>query len=91
MMPYLALGGYSEMFPTQLDPAKGKQIIQTGVNRLLQMTTEDGGLAYWPGGQEATLWGSAYGGFALLKIPVMRSRSAVYTSVASAKSMGRSA
>ena len=44
-----------------------KAAIQAGVNKVLQMTTEEGGLAYWPGGQEPTLWGSAYGGLMLLR------------------------
>jgi uncharacterized protein YfaS (alpha-2-macroglobulin family) len=29
------------------------------------MQTSDGGLSFWPGGREATFWGSAYGGLAL--------------------------
>jgi uncharacterized protein YfaS (alpha-2-macroglobulin family) len=29
------------------------------------MQTSDGGLSFWPGGREPTLWASAYGGFAL--------------------------
>jgi len=40
--------------------------IQAGANRLLSMQTDSGGLAYWPGGREATDWASAYGGMALL-------------------------
>jgi uncharacterized protein YfaS (alpha-2-macroglobulin family) len=66
-LPWLALGGYQSLFPDLLSTAKTREAIQRGVNRLLAMTTEDGGLAYWPGGQEATLWGTAYGGFMLLR------------------------
>ncbi|MFP6878013.1 MAG: MG2 domain-containing protein [Roseibacillus sp.] len=40
--------------------------IQVGANRLLSMQCDDGGLAYWPGGNESTDWASAYGGMALL-------------------------
>ena len=29
------------------------------------MQTGDGGLAYWPGGNESVLWGSAYAGVAI--------------------------
>ena len=43
-----------------------RQSIQTGVNRLLSMQCDDGGLAYWPGGTSSEKWGSAYGGMALL-------------------------
>ena len=40
-------------------------IIRKGVNRLFSMQTGDGGLAYWPGGTESVLWGSAYAGVAV--------------------------
>jgi uncharacterized protein YfaS (alpha-2-macroglobulin family) len=40
--------------------------IQHGANRLLSMQTSSGALAYWPGGTEPCLWGSAYGGMGLL-------------------------
>ncbi|MBE2285937.1 MAG: hypothetical protein IAE77_20945 [Prosthecobacter sp.] len=66
-MPWLALGKYETLFPDQLGGGKAKQVIQAGVNKLLQMTTDEGGLAYWPGGQESSLWGSAYGGLLLLR------------------------
>lgn len=67
MMPWLALGGFETMFPGQLDPKERKDAIQKGVNRLLTMVTEHGGLSYWPGGKEPQLSGSAYGGWVLLK------------------------
>ncbi len=66
-MPWLALGKYETLFPDQLGGGKAKQVIQAGVNKLLQMTTDEGGLAYWPGGQESSLWCSAYGGMLLLR------------------------
>ncbi len=66
-MPWLALGGYQSLFPDLLQPEKTKEAVQKGVHRLLTMTTEEGGLAYWPGGQESNLWGSAYGGLMLLR------------------------
>lgn len=40
-------------------------IIGKGINRLFSMQTGDGGLAYWPGGNESVLWGSAYAGVAI--------------------------
>jgi uncharacterized protein YfaS (alpha-2-macroglobulin family) len=56
------------LFPQQLDPERSREAIQKGVNRLLQMVVEgEGGLAYWPGGSEPNLWGSAYGGLMLLR------------------------
>lgn len=67
MMPWLALGGFQELFPGQLDPAKRKEALQKGVNRLLAMVTDNGGLAYWPGGKEPNLSGTAYGGYVLLR------------------------
>lgn len=67
LMPWLALGGFNDLFPEHLATAKTKSAIQAGANRLLRMVTDEGGLAYWPGGQEPSVWGSAYGGFALLK------------------------
>lgn len=66
-MPWLALGGYQTLFPELLSSDKTKDAIQTGVNRLLQMTTDEGGLAYWPGGSEPSFWGSAYGGLLLMR------------------------
>lgn len=66
-MPWLALGKYEPLFPDQLGGGKAKQVVQAGVNKLLQMTTDEGGLAYWPGGQESSFWGSAYGGLLLLR------------------------
>jgi uncharacterized protein YfaS (alpha-2-macroglobulin family) len=67
MLPWLALGGFEDMFPGQLDAKQRKDAIQRGVNRLLAMVTEHGGLSYWPGGKEPNLSGSAYGGWVLLK------------------------
>lgn len=66
-MPWLALGKYETLFPDQLGNGKAKEAIQSGVNKLLQMTTDEGGLSYWAGGQESSLWGTAYGGLMLLR------------------------
>jgi len=66
-MPWLALGKYEPLFPDQLGGGKAKQVVQAGVDKLLQMTTDEGGLAYWPGGTESSFWGSAYGGLLLLR------------------------
>lgn len=66
-IPWLALGGYQPLFPDLISADKSKDAIQKGVNRLLQMTTDEGGLAYWPGGQEPSMWASSYGGLMLLR------------------------
>lgn len=66
-VPWLALGKYESLFPAQLGGGKAQKAIQAGVNKILQMTTDEGGLSYWPGGQESSLWGSAYGGLMLLR------------------------
>lgn len=66
-MPWLALGGYQTLFPEHLAAGKRKTAIQAGVDRLLQMVTDRGGLAYWAGGNEPSLWASAYGGLFLLR------------------------
>lgn len=66
-MPWLALGKYEPLFPELLGGGKSKQVVQAGVDKLLQMTTDEGGLAYWPGGTESSFWGSAYGGMLLLR------------------------
>jgi len=66
-MPWLALGKYEQLFPEQLGGGKARQVVQAGVDKLLQMTTDEGGLAYWPGGTESSFWGSAYGGMMLLR------------------------
>ena len=67
MLPWLALGGFNDLFPGQLEKAEAQKAIQAGVNRLLSMVTDNGGLAYWPGGKDPTLFASAYGGLGLLK------------------------
>lgn len=67
-LPWLALSKYESMFPDLLEKTKVQTAIRRGADRLLQMQTDDGGLAYWPGGDSPELWASAYGGFALFKL-----------------------
>ncbi|CAN5731196.1 alpha-2-macroglobulin [soil metagenome] len=66
-LPWLALSRYDTLFPDLIDKTKATTAIKRGVARLLQMQTPEGGLAYWPGGDKPIYWGSAYGGYALLK------------------------
>jgi len=41
--------------------------IKGGINRLKQFQTSDGGFAYWPGSENASTWGTNYGGHFLLE------------------------
>ncbi|MBU1218884.1 hypothetical protein KKF34_19770 [Myxococcota bacterium] len=41
-------------------PEKLKAMAQTGIYRLLKMSTNWGGLSYWPGGSDPHLYGTAY-------------------------------
>ncbi|MEM9887179.1 MAG: alpha-2-macroglobulin family protein, partial [Bacteroidota bacterium] len=41
--------------------------IEAGINRLKQFQTMEGGFAYWPGQEDASAWGSNYGGHFLLE------------------------
>lgn len=42
-------------------------MVQAGIVRLWSMQTTSGGLSYWPGASEPTVWGSAYAGWCLLE------------------------
>jgi uncharacterized protein YfaS (alpha-2-macroglobulin family) len=44
-----------------------KKRIEAGVDRLATMVTPSGGLAYWPGGYEPNVFGTAYAARALLR------------------------
>ncbi len=55
---------------TNPEALQGKNItdmVYRGLNRLLSMQTISGGFAYWPGGAEPVLWGTAYATHLLLK------------------------
>jgi uncharacterized protein YfaS (alpha-2-macroglobulin family) len=66
LMPWFAVKDLRDAVPAlrksddEIAVAVGK-----GVERLLSMQTADGGLAYWPGGEEPVEWGSVYGGLGL--------------------------
>ncbi|TNF25823.1 MAG: hypothetical protein EP329_22365 [Deltaproteobacteria bacterium] len=67
-LPLLALGTMSEDFALPgIDHAQVLARAQAGVDRLRTMQQFNGGLSYWPGGNEAHPWGSAYGGLALVR------------------------
>ncbi|MEQ1851340.1 MAG: MG2 domain-containing protein, partial [Chthoniobacteraceae bacterium] len=62
-LPWLSLRGLGGALPELMRPeSEVKRSIQHGVDRLLSMQTESGGLAYWPGGSEPLLYASAWGG-----------------------------
>ena len=67
-IPWIAALNLQKKTPAFRGKKEGeiRQSIQAGVNRLLSMQCDDGGLAYWPGGKSSETWGSAYGGMALL-------------------------
>ena len=67
MAPWFAAKELREYAPAmRKSDAEIKKAIQHGADRLLTMQTASGGLAYWPAGTEACLWGSGYGGMGLL-------------------------
>lgn len=66
-LPWLALRGHEAMFPDLLDGGRAGNAVQAGVNRILGMTTQQGGLSYWAGGSGPSLWGSSYAGLLLLR------------------------
>src|SRR5262249_32946070 len=45
---------------TRMSDAELKVRIRAGLERLATMKTESGGLAYWPGGTEPNVYGTAY-------------------------------
>ncbi|HEY6723962.1 MAG TPA: MG2 domain-containing protein [Polyangiaceae bacterium] len=52
ILPLLGLTGHDEAFYDKR--------IRSGLDRLDTMRTADGGLAYWPGGHESSVFGTAY-------------------------------
>ena len=46
--------------PEALKERNVTDMVYAGLNRLISMQTTSGGFAYWPGSNEATLWGTAY-------------------------------
>lgn len=65
-LPWIALQQFEQVFPSlHQEPGKRERVVKAGLERLLSMQTEGGGLSYWPGETEASLWASAYGGMAL--------------------------
>ena len=66
LLPWLTVRDLRATLPELAkSDAEITEVVNRGVNLLLSMQTSSGGLSYWPGGREPTLWGSAYGGLAL--------------------------
>ena len=67
MLPWLTLRDLKKALPSINRPDEDIALaIQKGVDRLLSMQTNKGGLAYWPGGQEVNAWASAHGAVGLV-------------------------
>lgn len=65
-LPWLTLRSLRSSLPDlNKSDAEIQRAVERGVNRLLSMQTDKGGLSYWPGAKEPMLWGSAYGAIAL--------------------------
>ena len=67
MLPWLTLRDLKQVLP-DLNRPDGEiaDVIQRGCDRLLSMQTENGGLAYWPGGETPSLWASSHGALGLV-------------------------
>jgi len=61
LIPWILLRDLKPVMPQFSDKAGDTNVaIQKGVDRLYSMQTPDGGIAYWPGGNRASLFASAY-------------------------------
>ena len=68
LLPWLALKDFSDAFPDlRHTPQERDDVVARGVDKLVGMQTDGGGLAYWPNvtGCAPSPWGSAYGGLGL--------------------------
>ncbi|MCE5325184.1 MAG: hypothetical protein LLG01_02095 [Planctomycetaceae bacterium] len=57
---YAMLYAPALLAPDDSRAINARALIDSGVARLWSMQTRDGGLAYWPGGDESSAWGTAY-------------------------------
>ncbi len=67
-LPWLAYKNLHDALPDLgRSPEEAEESAARGINRILGMQTDDGGLAYWPGvtGRVSHPWGSAYGALGL--------------------------
>ena len=67
MLPWLAMRELKKVLPSiNKSDEEITSVIQKGVDRLLSMQTNDGGLGYWPGAETASNWASAHGAVGLV-------------------------
>ena len=67
-LPWLVFKDFHDSMPgLSKSPEDAEEAVNRGINRILGMQTEDGGLAYWPSvtGRTSHRWGSAYGALGL--------------------------
>ncbi|MDA0811750.1 MAG: hypothetical protein O3C21_05085, partial [Verrucomicrobia bacterium] len=65
-LPWLTLKDLRSAVPSlNKTDAEIADAIQFGCRRMLSMQTRNGGLGYWPGSDDAMLWGSSYAGMVL--------------------------
>ena len=65
-LPWMTLRDMRDAVPElKKTNAEIDDAVNHGVDRLLKMQTDSGGLAYWPGESQPLFWGSAYGGLGL--------------------------
>ncbi len=67
-LPWLVFKDFHDTMPDLgKSPEDAEEAVNRGINRILGMQTDDGGLAYWPGvtGRTSHRWGSAYGALGL--------------------------
>lgn len=66
LIPWLSTQQLRKVLPKlEKSEEETNAVIEKGVKRLFTMQTSDGGLAYWPGGSDSLLWGSAYAAVAV--------------------------
>ena len=65
-LPWIVLQGFRDRLPELARPeSQIRDMVNSGIDRLLTMQTSGGGLSYWPGGKEPHFWGSSYAGLGL--------------------------
>jgi uncharacterized protein YfaS (alpha-2-macroglobulin family) len=61
LIPWILLEDLKPVMPQLADSAGDANVaIRKGLDRLFSMQTADGGIAYWPGGNQSSLFASAY-------------------------------
>jgi uncharacterized protein YfaS (alpha-2-macroglobulin family) len=66
MLPWISMRDFQGVLPElRKSNQEIAEAVNHGVDRLLTMQTESGGLSYWPGEDRPQLWGSAYGGLGM--------------------------